>query len=79
MSETVYFFILSAIMFLMAVITPKVLKLRIRVLRFMHWNWFADWHQRNFAGFVIAARIILVCIGFLLLYFGLTGSRGSFD
>ena len=73
MAETTYYFILSAIVFSMVLIVPKMLQLRIRVLRFMHWNWFADWHQRNFGGFVIAARIILGCLGFMLLYLGFTG------
>jgi len=73
MAETTYYFILSAILFSMVVIAPKVLQVRIKVLHIIHWNWFADWHQRNFDGIVIGVRILLVCLGFLLLYLGFTG------
>ena len=61
----------AVIAFVLVPFVPAIMRLRIRVLRCIHWRWLADLHQNHFVGFVLAARIILVAVGVVLLVIGL--------
>lgn len=71
MSEQLIFIGLGLIFIFMAVITPKVLALRVRVLNFIHLRGLADWHQRHFDGLVKYARLVLAAMALAALIFGI--------
>lgn len=48
-------------------LAPKLLRLRIRVLRFLRLNWFANWHQKHFDGIVLGVRVFWGAIAILLI------------
>ncbi len=41
---------------------PKLLRLRVRFLRWLHWNWAANLLENHFQGWVLFARIILFVV-----------------
>ena len=61
------FAILSLILIPLA---PKLVRLRIRILRWLHWNWAANWLEKHFDGRVLFSRIILFVVAAVLLYAG---------
>jgi hypothetical protein len=73
MDKSYYFFIVAAIFVAIIPLVSKMMALRIKMLRFLRLNWLADWHQRNFHGFVIAVRVILGVLAIVLVVLGLTG------
>ncbi|MEW6412710.1 MAG: hypothetical protein AB1483_09595 [Candidatus Zixiibacteriota bacterium] len=71
MTQQVVFVALGLVFVFMAVITPQMLTLRIRVLKFLHLRGLADWHQRNFDGLVKYARLVLAAMALAALIFGI--------
>lgn len=51
---------------------PTLLRLRIRILRWLNWNWLADLLENHFQGWVVLFRIVLFVVATLLFYFGWT-------
>jgi len=50
--------------------TPALVRLRIRFLRWLHWNWAVNLLESHFQSWVMFFRILLFVIAALLLYFG---------
>ncbi len=48
-------------------LAPKLIRLRIRILRFLRLDWFANLHEKYFNGIVIAVRVIWVAIAIFLI------------
>ncbi len=71
MEQSVALIVISVIVFALIPLAPKVLMLRIKLFRFLRWNWLAALHEKHFVGFILAARIILAGIAILLLTTGL--------
>lgn len=69
-------FVLAAFLLLLAPIAPKLLRIRVRILRWLRWNWGADLIENHFAGWVLSIRIVLVAVAAVLLYAGWTGVGG---
>ena len=65
--ELFAFAILSLILIPLA---PKLVRLRIRFLRWLHWNWAANLLEKHFDGRVLFVRIILFVVAAVLLYAG---------
>ncbi len=68
---------MSAILYALAVLlliliplAPKLIRLRIRILRWLHWNWAANLLEKHFDGWVWFLRVFLFVIAAMLLYFG---------
>ena len=62
-----------AILFLILVpFAPQLVRLRIRFLRWLRWNWAVNLQESHFQGWVVGLRIILFVIAPLLLYVGWT-------
>ena len=60
-----------AILFLSLVpLAPKLVQLRIRFFRWIHWNWAVNLLERDFQGWVLFFRIILSVIAAMLFYAG---------
>lgn len=53
-------------------LAPKLVRLRIRFLRWLRWNWAADLLENRFQGWVLFFRIMLLVVAVVLLYLGWT-------
>lgn len=51
---------------------PDLVRLRIRFLRWLRWNWAVNLLERHFQAWVVFFRIVLFVIAVLLLYIGWT-------
>lgn len=71
MQTSICLFGLAAIMVGIIPLMPKMVKLRIFILRKLRFRWLADWHQKHFEGIVIAARTIIAVIALILLGLGI--------
>ena len=49
-------------------VVPKLLGLRIRVLRWMHWDWAADWLEEHFEKAVLFRRMALLGVALVLFF-----------
>lgn len=72
MSQQVLFIAVGVVLLALIPIVPLMLRFRIKVLRWLHWNWFAELFERNFRSFTLAARLILLVGGLVLLVAGIS-------
>lgn len=49
---------------------PQLLRIRIRILRWLNWNWAVHVLEDHFPAWVLSLRILLLIIAVVLLYFG---------
>jgi len=69
---TLLFFAIAILFLVLIPFAPKLVRLRIRILRWLRWNWAANLLESHFQGWVMFFRIILFVIAVLLLYVGWT-------
>ncbi len=55
---------------------PQLLRLRLRFLRWIHWDWAANLLEKYFARWVMLLRMVLIVIAAVLLYLGWENLRG---
>ena len=55
---------------------PQLLRLRLRFLRWIHWDWAANLLEKHFGRWVMLFRIVLIVIAVVLLYLGWGNLRG---
>jgi len=46
---------------------PNLVRIRIRILRWLHWNWAANLLENHFRGWVLFFRIVLFVIAAVLI------------
>tara|TARA_B100000029_G_scaffold468783_1_gene506098 strand:- start:10421 stop:10756 length:336 start_codon:yes stop_codon:yes gene_type:complete len=63
-------FALALVSLILIPLEPSFVRLRIRLLRLLHWNWATNLAAKNFNVRVLATRITLLVIAATLLYFG---------
>ena len=63
-------FTIAILLLILIPFAPQLVRLRIRVLRWLHWNWAADLLENHFLGWVSFFRIILFVIAAVLFYIG---------
>ena len=63
-------FALAILSLILIPLAPKLVRLRIRFLRWIHWNWAVNLLERHFQGWVLFFRIILFVIAAMLFYAG---------
>ena len=51
-------------------LTPKLLLLRLRFLKWVHWDWAADLLERHFPRWVLLVRAVLILVAAGLLSTG---------
>ncbi|MEX0706398.1 MAG: hypothetical protein WD078_00430 [Woeseia sp.] len=49
---------------------PQLLRLRLKFLRWIHWDWAATLLEKYFDRWVIVLRIFLIVVAGVLLYLG---------
>ena len=65
-------FLFAILLLVLIPIAPKLIRLRIRILRWIHWNWAANLMEKHFQGFVLFTRIVMFVAAAVLFYVGLT-------
>ena len=68
---SVYLFALAAIMICLIPLVPRLLNVRICILRKIRLRRLADWHQRNFEGIIVAVRVIMAIMALILVGLGI--------
>ncbi len=63
-------FALAILALILIPAAPKLVRLRIRFFRWLHWNWAVNLLEKHFDGWVLFFRIILLVIAAVLLYVG---------
>ena len=63
-------FALAFLSLILIPLAPKLVWLRIRFLRWLHWNWAVNLLEKHFDGWVLFLRTILLVIGAVLFYLG---------
>ena len=63
-------FVLAILALVLVPFAPSLVRLRIRFLRWLHWNWAVNLLESHFQGWVLIFRVILFVIAVLLLYIG---------
>ena len=72
MTAPTLFYLGAALLLILIPFAPGMMRLRIKLLRWLRWNCLADFHQRHFKGIVLAARIIMLVFAVTLTIFGVT-------
>ena len=66
----VVLFPLAVLALFLIPLAPKLVRLRIRILRWLHWDWAVNLLEKHFDGWVLFFRIVLFVIAAVLSYAG---------
>ena len=61
-------------LFALAIAAPKLVRLRIRFFKWIHWTWAVSVLEEHFATWVIVFRIVLVGLAVVLFLFGVASA-----
>ena len=64
------FFVIAFVLLILILFMPKLVRIRIRVLRWLHWGWAADLLEIHFQTWVLTFRTVLIVAAAVLLYIG---------
>jgi hypothetical protein len=73
---TLLLFALAILSLALIPFAPQLLRLRLRFLRWIHWDWAANLLENYLDRWVMLVRIVLILIAAVLLYFGWESLRG---
>jgi len=59
-----------AVLVALATVAPKLMRLRIRFFKWLHWTWAARVTEEHFERWVLVLRIVLLVLAVALLFFG---------
>ena len=59
-----------AVLVALATVAPKLMRLRIRVFKWLHWTWAARVTEDHFERWVLVLRTVLLVLAVALLFFG---------
>ena len=59
-----------AVLVTLATVAPKLMRLRIRFFKWLHWTWAARVTEKYFERWVLVIRIVLLVLAVALLFFG---------
>ena len=72
---TVLLFALAILaLFALGIAAPKLLRLRIRFFKWIHWTWAVRVHEEHFERMVLFRRIVLVGLAGVLFLFGVAST-----
>lgn len=63
-------FALAILSLILIPFAPQLVRLRIRFLRWLRWNWAVNLLEKNFDGWVWFFRIVLLVIAVVMFYIG---------
>ena len=55
-------FVIAILLLILIPLVPELLRLRVSVLRWLHWDWAANLLENHFRGWVLFARIVLFVV-----------------
>ena len=73
MEKQMYYIIIAIILAAMIPLMPKIIRIRIAILRWLRFKRIADWNERHFSRLVPIVRILFVPVIIYLLYLGFRG------
>jgi hypothetical protein len=59
--------VVAILAFVLIPMMPKLLRLRLRFLRWLHWDWAANLLEDHFQGWVLFGRIVLFVVAMVAL------------
>ena len=59
-----------AVLVALALVAPKLMRLRIRFFKWLHWTWAARVLEEHFERWVLGIRTVLLVLAVALLFFG---------
>ena len=72
---TVLLFTLAILaLFALATVAPKLMRLRIRFYKWIHWTWAVRVHEEHFGRWVLVMRIVLLGLAAVLFLFGVASA-----
>ena len=74
MSTVLLFTLAILALFALATVAPKLVRLRIRFFKWIHWTWAASVLEEHFATRVIVGRIVLGGLAVVLFLFGVASA-----
>ena len=69
-------FTIASLALVLIPFAPQLLRLRIRFLRWLHWDWAVNLLEKYFDRWVLLLRVILFVFAAVLGYLGWDGLRG---
>ena len=63
-----------AVLVALAIAAPKLMRLRIRFFKWIHWTWAVRVHEEHFERWVLVMRIVLVGLAVVLFLFGVASA-----
>jgi len=61
-------------LFALAIAVPKVVRLRIKFFKWIHWTWAVRVLEEHFETRVLVIRIVLVGLAVVLFFFGVSSA-----
>ena len=61
-------------LFALAIAAPKLMRLRIRFFKWIHWTWAVRVHEEHFERWVLVIRIVLLGLAIVLFLFGVASA-----
>ena len=59
-----------AVLVALATVAPKLMRLRIRFFKWLHWTWAVRVTEEHFERWVLVLRTVLLVLAVALLFFG---------
>jgi hypothetical protein len=66
-----WLFVIAIVLLILIPFMPRLVRLRIRLLRWLHWSWAANLLEKHFQTWVLVFRIVLIVATAVFLYIGL--------
>lgn len=66
------FTIIAILLLILIPFAPKLVRLRIRIMRWLNWTWAVNLLERHFDAWVVFFRVMLFLLAIVLLYIGWT-------
>ena len=74
MSTVLLFTLAIPALFALAIAVPKLVRLRIRFFKWIHWTWAVRVLEEHFETRVLVIRIVLVGLAVVLFLFGVSSA-----
>ena len=74
MSTVLRFTLAILALFALAIAVPKLVRLRIRFFKWIHWTWAVRVLEEHFETWVLVIRIVLVGLAVVLFLFGVASA-----
>lgn len=66
-----WLFVIAIVLLILIPFMPQLVRIRIRILRWLGWSWAANLLENHFQTWVLIFRVFLIVAAAVLLYIGL--------